>query len=244
MKKPLRLKDIYKTPYISGIFQYMTEQSEVMNNFFNDIIDSTANNIHTLDIDYIFNRSGDKRISVLLENVYANYVIDDNDNYCTLRNGKRVTFDSDEFLKDLSDTIISNIIAVKFYKKWTKLYKALNADYDALKPYSMQLKDDLQINRTNDGTNTRDFKETNNDSTYGFNSVTETPTDNSVNTDTGTGTTHSTSEDKHDRTINRSGNIGNKSAMQLLEEELHFRKNIIIEEIYNDLDSVLTRNHY
>ena len=113
-------------------------------------------------------------------------------------------------------------------------------------------------NRTAD--NTVNDKSTNNGSTneyaYGFNSDIKVGTNDNVDNMkisrdvTDKTTTSSKNANKYDRvgtentTIRRSGNIGNKSQQQLIEEERELLQWQLFDVIFNDLDSVLTRSKY
>lgn len=242
MRETKRLRDIYRLPAIHGIFEYMSQHSDLIGILFNNII--STGNIHSLDIDYIYNRSGDKKISRLLEHIYSGFVVDDNQQFAILQCGKMVTFTDKEFFDEFNKRVVTDIISIKYYNKWAKSYDALMTEYKALNPYNMEVTDGLEINRTSASESGSSSESTYNDNTYAFNSSEPTPTSSGNSTDSGSTTSSRTDIDKHKRNLTRSGNIGNKSAMQLLKEELEFRKNLIVEEIYSDLDKVLTRNHY
>lgn len=238
-----RLKDIFKSPLTNGIFSFIYNKYPQMTELFNSIM-GDFKNIHALDTEYILNKSGDKKISCLLYALFSRYVVDEDYSFARLHNGQKVRFDSDEFYSEFINDIVINIIAIKFFPKWTNSLKALQTEYNALTPYSTTVDDKLDINRT--GTN--DSNNTTNDNyvedTYGYNSDDATPSNSGESGSVTTNNYTSKSDDTHTRHLTRSGNIGNKSSMQLLEEELEFRKNLIVEEIYKDLDTVLIRNHY
>lgn len=226
----------------------------------------------------------------------------------------------------------SSIISAKYKRKWKGLYDSMNLEYDPLSPYSMEVKDELTLEKTVEGsgstqhtsenertvngtnkvdgtkssntskdltvtdqketttsTNSSTNRDTSKDeSVYGFNSdtavpnskteevvdegvqssgssdeatsrsedetATETVTDDTTttinNTDTQNGSASvedvsrgSESEDSL-RTITRKGNIGNQTYQEIIKQQRDLVMFNIIEVMYDDIDSVLTRSRY
>ena len=75
--------------------------------------------------------------------------------------------------------------------------------------------------------------------TYGFGSTTPAPTDEAASTSTTEGT-----KDDNFRELTRSGNIGVTTSAQLLEGELEVRKNIFIDIVMNDIDTIMCLKLY
>lgn len=291
------LSEIYKEPYTNGIiyslYQYANKYNDSnLKQFFNNVKpeenDTIDDFLHSLDINYIYNKSGLKNVSVMLNVITSGLVVEDLGELVRYKNGTLVKWDF--VISELQNNIIHRIISPMYGKKWLELSKTMLAEYDMLKPYDMTINDDSRRildssssnNANNSGSeneiskfkNTTNEKFNNTDSsnanTYGFNSENEVPTDTVTNThksdpngnitvvesqadgnsnnNTYSDETHSSgtygSEEQNERDISRKGNIGNKSAMQLIKEQRDLLMFNLWEVIYNDLDSVLCRSTY
>ena len=125
-----------------------------------------------------------------------------------------------------------DIIYLKFKDKWNRIYDAyIKSTYNALENYSMT---EVEKNAT---------KVTSTDSTkggsYGFNSDVSVP----VNDSNSTSVVEGNGEDNK-RELTRSGNIGVTSSQQMLEQELQLRKYNFYEELFKDVNSVVTLSIY
>lgn len=133
--------------------------------------------------------------------------------------------------------IIKSVISDRFKTKWVKLNDLANKEYDPLSPFDIALNED----------STDTFKTikdkttyTDNDNTYGFNSVESVPTDK---TDGESNREYDRENPKH-REYTRKGNIGNITRQNLIKEEREVLEYQILETIYNDILSVICRNSY
>lgn len=279
--KILKLLDFYRYPRKNGIFFSMSKVPEFAN-LFNSLDMLEDNDFHSMDFDYIFNRSGLKTPSVMIEQIMYGYVVDMDGEYVITPEGKRVTWDY--VLLQIDQDIIDTIIRVKFLKKWQGLADTLNIDYDPLNPFSMKIEENIdnnlssnETNKNSRGTSYNSGSNGNNNTTdnienttgsanqiFGFNSedgVYSDSVDGKAISNRTNGNTYEDNFDstedsnynsegsyKRDNTIvrntTRTGNIGNLSAQQLLEQQRQLLKYQIFETIYNDLDSVLTRSKY
>jgi len=266
MKKIEKLLDFYKNPRQNGIFFSMGKDT-AFSNLFNTLGVTNDDGFHALDFEYMYNRSGLKTVSPMLEQMAAGYIMDDNSDivHDTMHN-RRVTWDY--MVTDVDQNIITFVIKTKYLDKWTKLADTLNQDYDMIKPYDMEIddtaSDELKSNQL-DETTTHDEGKTSqeqnssrsgNENRYGFNSTDAVPTNtDTVTTDTdGSGTTSNdgTRNSKSDyertnetvRTIKRKGNIGNQSAQELIQKQRDMLMYQIFDTIYADLDDILTRSFY
>ena len=261
----MRLIDIYNRPFSKGILFSLSKDLR-FRELFALLNLSTEDEVHSLDVDYIFNMSGLKTSSVLLEMLLNEYVIDDNDNFVIDRCGRKITYD--KFLDELDQRIIDNIIAVRYSQKWIELAKTLSIDYDVANPYNMQVTDSLNINTSGEFSSGRKQSGSDNNSSQleqdnrmdrdiqGFNSIDYNPSDRNTERNTSKGSdnrTYSGSvEDSGNnsrttnnaRSITRKGNIGNRSVTELIDERRSMLRYQIVTEIYKDLDSVLTRSKY
>ena len=125
-----------------------------------------------------------------------------------------------------------DIIYLKFKDKWNRIYDAyIKSTYNALENYSMT---EIEKNNT---------KITSTDNTkggsYGFNSDVSVP----VNDSNSTSVVEGNGEDNK-RELTRSGNIGVTSSQQMLEQELQLRKYNFYEEMFKDVNSVVTLSIY
>ena len=134
-----------------------------------------------------------------------------------------------EHEKTISD--IANIVFTKFSEKWKKIYDAMMMEYNPINNYDMN--EEETVNSKIVSTVGTDNK------TYGFGSSNPAPTDEASSTST-------TEGDAKDniRKLSRSGNIGVTTSAQLLAGELEVRKNIFIEEVMNDIDSIMCLKIY
>ena len=131
--------------------------------------------------------------------------------------------------KTISD--IANIIFNKFSDKWKRIYDAIKMEYNPINNYDMV--ENEKVNSKITSTVGTDNK------TYGFNSTEPSPTDEASSTST----TEGDKEDNY-RELTRSGNIGVTTSAQLLEGELEVRKNIFIDIVMNDIDTIMCLKLY
>lgn len=125
-----------------------------------------------------------------------------------------------------------DIIYLKFKDKWNRIYDAyIKSIYKPLENYSM-----TEVEKTN-------TKVTSTDNTkggsYGFNSDVSVP----VNDSNSTSVVEGNGEDNK-RELTRSGNIGVTTSQQMLESELQLRKYDFYEELFKDVNSVVTLSIY
>lgn len=265
MKKIKKLLDFYTNPRKNGIFYAMSFDTE-LNSLLRSLGIEVEQDYHSMDFDYLYNSSGLKTVSVMLEKFIYGYVIDSDDEFVVIRNNRKVTWDY--IITEVDRDIINFVIKTKYLKKWTELVKTLNQDYDILSPYNMDISDTTKDTMNSSGSDSRtsngDSKSTteqtnegeNHEQTYGFNSTNPVPSNDSNNNSTtnisNTDETNTTSRgtNKYERnndivrTISRKGNIGNKSAQELIEEQREMLKYQIFDTIYSDLDDILTRSKY
>ena len=131
--------------------------------------------------------------------------------------------------KTISD--IANIIFNKFSDKWKRIYDAITMEYNPINNYDMV--ENEKVNSKITSTVGTDNK------TYGFGSGTPAPADEASSTSTTEG-----DKDDNYRELTRSGNIGVTTSAQLLEGELEVRKNIFIDIVMNDIDTIMCLKLY
>ena len=155
---------------------------------------------------------------------------------------------------------ISNLVYAMFKTQWTKLWETMNPDYEPLTNYQMTENETgnntytrtPNITRSHTGTDKNDgTAHVNNQSNlWGFNSGTSVPSDmsdgdttvNSTNTrnltDTETGT--DTAAGENTRRLTRTGNIGTNTFQNLIQQERNLWMYNFFEQVFKDVDSVLT----
>lgn len=158
-------------------------------------------------------------------------------------------------------TLISNILWAMFGIQWTRLWSTMKpTDYDPLTNYQM-IEDETgshtdtrtpDLTRKHTGTDKDEVESTTNNQNnlWGFNSSTSIPSDmqdgtntaNNTNTrdltDTETGT--DTTAGNNTRKLTRTGNIGTNTFQNLLQQERNLWMYNFFEQIFKDVDSVLT----
>lgn len=126
---------------------------------------------------------------------------------------------------------IAHIVFTKFSDKWKRVYAAMMMEYNPINNYDMVENEKVNSKITSTiGVN---------NSTHGFGSPNAAPTDEGSSTTTTEG-----SKDDNVRELTRSGNIGVTTSAQLLAGELEVRKNLFIEEVMKDIDSIMCLKIY
>lgn len=208
-----------------------------------------------LDIDYIYTHAYTKWISLVLERSTE-----------LVKTQQPSISDSDAKLLVLI-TNIAPILLNRFSEIWKKKYVAITADYTPTNDY----KENEKVDYTSHGVDTpqttttsktstdttQSTSVTQNANTYAFDSISETPTalntgDQSVNstgapdknyTETTTGGTN-TSDVNSTNTITREGKHGSTDYSVLIENELKLREYDFYQEMFKDIDSILTLSIY
>ena len=155
---------------------------------------------------------------------------------------------------------ISALVYAMFKTQWAKLWETMNPKYEPLTNYKMT--EDETGNHTDTRTPNLTSKHTGTDKNegsatlntqnnlWGFNSESSIPSDmqdgtNTANitntrdlTDTETGTDVTAGENT--RKLNRTGNIGTNTFQNLLQQERNLWMYNFFEQVFKDVDSVLT----
>ena len=171
---------------------------------------------------------------------------------------------------DKTITDIAHVILTKFYNKWSRTYEALEKTYNPLNNYDMVEEETVASKITHktdygktdtEAINSKVSNTVSTDNkTFGFGSqnpaptdkagstsVTEASADDNVKTLVASGNDTVTTEGKADdniRHLTRSGNIGVTTSAQLLAGELEVRKNIFIDSVMNDIDTIMCLKLY
>lgn len=155
---------------------------------------------------------------------------------------------------------ISTLVYAMFRTQWSRLWATMNPTYEPLTNYQMT-EDETgshtdtrtpDLTRKHTGTDTDEGQTTLNtqNNLWGFNSESSIPSDmqdgtntaNNTNTrdltDTETGTDTTTGEST--RKLTRAGNIGTNTFQNLLQQERNLWMYNFFEQVFKDVDSVLT----
>ena len=189
------------------------------------------------DAEYFMNHSGQKYISPMLSQLLE-------------MSGTTV-------LSEQHKQLVHYIIRSKFINKWRVLYEYIHKtdDYNPLNNYNIKQVEtpDITYNTTDTFKykNTRTNSDTTDNDVFGFNSSTAVNADkitrNVTVTDERLPDDNIDTREKTEtgtRTTTREGINGNFTEQQLLTQEIELRKNIFLNIVYNDLDSVLTLSTY
>ena len=155
---------------------------------------------------------------------------------------------------------ISTLVYAMFKTQWIKLWETMNPNYEPLTNYKMTEDETGNNTYTRTPNLTRKHTGTNNDegsstlntqnNLWGFNSESSIPSDmqdgtNTANitstrdlTDTETGTDVTSGDNT--RKLTRTGNIGTNTFQNLLQQERNLWMYNFFEQIFKDVDSVLT----
>ena len=179
--------------------------------------------------------------------------------FCSNIINRRLDYSS--VLSSDNRTLISNILWAMFGIQWTRLWATMKpAEYNPLTNYNM-IEDETgnntytrtpNLTRKHTGTDNGEGSTTMNtqNNLWGFNSESSIPSDmrdgtytaNNTNTrdltDTETGT--DTTAGDNTRKLTRTGNIGTNTFQNLLQQERNLWMYNFFEQIFKDVDSVLT----
>lgn len=169
-------------------------------------------------------------------------VIDNDTDIVVNIGSKYYTIDSEGYNQ------IVDMIKTKNLYNWSKLVDTYKKDYDMLSPFKMSVDD-----RSNDNLESQDVSDNNGQSVntstgdyQGFNSSEYNPVDKSV--DSAVDNNHRTSaynrSNAHTRVTERSGNIGNRSSQELIKEERGLWVWNLYNQIFSDIDKILTKGIY
>lgn len=167
--------------------------------------------------------------------------------------------DSEVVSADTSQRIFG-ILRSRFGENWTRLYATSIVDYNPVHNYDMSEQIHRELSGKDKNTNTKNLTDTTNhgmsnvsdDFIYGFNSSEEQPSNKYTSQDGGTTTVSSTGTDVNDGTNQetediiktRAGNIGVTTTQQMIQQERELWEWNFIDQLYRDIDSVLTLKVY
>lgn len=151
----------------------------------------------------------------------------------TITNFLKMITDEDVCDTDLKRSqTIAELLLIKFGENWNRLLNAFYSDYNPIQNYDMvedeNQNTDVSVDTTDDRNN------------FGFNTTSEdgVPVSKGNINQTTTG-----DFEKNHRKLTRSGNIGVTTSQQMIESEIELRRYNIINQIYDDMDTILTLSY-
>lgn len=194
-----------------------------------------------LNLAYHSNHSGKKETSPMVDSLIVENTLTENDK-----------------------TLIAMSIFSIFSVKWQKLYSTLSLEYKPIENYNMEETEKTVGNTENtdnvNGTvntsvnNKQNSSSNKTSSLYGFNSDTDINSDKDNVTDDST--INETGETKEvrdrtnmnnsteDRTLTRHGNIGVTTSQQMLQSEIELWQWTFFNDVFKDIDTMLTIQTY
>ena len=174
----------------------------------NQISFMNAEQAEIADREYSLGHSGEREVSILLENLIAKY-------------------GEEEGLKKAYDIVLQ-----KYGDKWNRLFDAfVTKTYDPIENYSANEEENFKTKVKNTTTTKGNV--------YGFNSENPVPQNESEISNVSEGT-----PEDNERTLRRHGNIGVTTSQQMLQSEIDLRKWNYYDNLYIDMDRVLTSAYY
>lgn len=168
-----RVRDVFPEPEEWGIFSLL----EGLNNDMSKFLKSTKFEPTLLDIEYVLNHSGAKKISALLASLIRRNDVNESGEY-------PLTMET--------YTKIASIVSMRYTQKWSELWKTLSYEYDPLSPYELTVEE-----QGTDSMNTTRTVKVSDESTTTIQKTGEvSTTDNGTETVSGTHDNKSTVEDK------------------------------------------------
>ena len=251
--EPLMMDDTEELE-VTGIFSALESTVKILttpDEILTKIFDGRGS---LLDIDYVYTHAYTKWVALILERLTE------------MTKTKYPSF-TDNRAKVLVLIQIATLLLNRFSEIWKKKYVAITADYTPTNDY----KENEKVDYTSHGVDTpqttttsktstdttQSTSVTQNANTYAFDSISETPTalntgNQSVNstgapdknyTETTTGGTN-TSIVNSTNTITREGKHGSTEYSVLIENELKLREYDFYQEMFKDIDSILTLSIY
>ena len=219
----MKLNELIPMYFLSGaIFTKMDSMFTLP--FKNDV------SIPALDIDFM-NTYGERETSPLVDNFLKlnfDYVVDPDGHYVfTPKNNKVIYLDS-----SMQSVLggLSQIIWQRYNVQWSKLWDTMKLKYNPIHNYNMVENEHSEnsISSTSQSKQSTEanLENTNENSNYGFNSTTPSPTTKNVTTTIGskdenfTDINSSNNEDtNNDRELRRAGNIGVTTSQKMISDE-------------------------
>lgn len=193
-------------------------------------------NLDSLNLLY-FQRSKDKRLSDIVNtliDIYGLVSNDSNPNYYTISSGAYAK--------------LITMITTKNLYNWSKLVDTYKKEYDMISPFKMVVDDHStdELESEDSAENSSQSSETTKGDYQGFNSNDYNPVDKNTidGSDSSSRSSNYTRTNEHQRDTVRYGNIGNRSSQELIKEERGLWVWNIYNQIFSDIDKVLTKGIY
>lgn len=139
------------------------------------------------------------------------------------------------------------ILYTRFADKWNRLFDAMALTYNPIENYNMTETSTHDTENNGQTSLQQEIESKQTENNFGFNSISSQPVGEVTSKTTADPTTNKTISNlnsKENNTLSRSGNIGVTTTQQMLEQEIEIRKNIFMDIVYSDIDSVLASPLY
>lgn len=253
----LRIEDVFQEPFTNGLLYNLVKVGS-LGYILEDIMNNSMSN---LDMEYVYNRSGKKKVSGLVAHLLSKSTI--------FVNGFP-QLGTDDYV------LIGDILRNRFGTKWLKARETIKYDFDPLTPYDMSIHENVQdtLSSTKNTSGTRNNKSDYEENTsteehvdgnsvnnvFGFNSADEVGDSTSQTNDNSSRTSSNNTETSQNeeresqeiysrenpiiRDLTRKGNIGNITKQQLIEQQRELLQWQFFNIVFDDIDSVLTRGMF
>ena len=232
-KNVLRLEELTPHPEEFGIFEFMRNEGTSMSTFLNNLLEPLGiDDLVSMDVEYIYNRSGRKSVSTLVKTFLQ-------------RINKKSTVEYPITIKDF--TTISAIIRARYLSKWEKVWATMSYDFDPLAPYTFNQHEKVEKDHTVMSDENEFIDEGSDKSfTYGYNDNGEdgSPTERTVDESTSLSTTNHTRDNEFERDVTRKGNIGNRTNQELVRQQRDLLMFQFFDVVFDDVDRILTMSIY
>lgn len=211
-----------------------------------------------LDIDYFAVYSGGKRPSpIVFDDMLGNdggrllFRVDGGGRFLTvMRNRMFVKSMGDDTALDHDQRLrLARLIVNRYGDKWSRLYQTLIEDYNPLENYNMTEEETPELTDTTSIASkvTTSGNSSTDASVYAFNTSGTSGVPQASSDASGSSTVEGLAKDNitttsrtGSRSLTRSGNIGVTTSQQMAQSEIELRQYNFREQMYKDVDEVLT----
>ena len=124
-----RIEDLFPNPDDNGPFLILSKADNSIGGFLRSIVLNSEDLSHSIDMEYVYNHSGRKLLSRLITKLIEK-------NNVNISGGYPIS--------QLDFSRICAIISARFANKWKRLYETVTAEFDPLKPFQMDIDEDIQ----------------------------------------------------------------------------------------------------
>lgn len=149
--KICRVEDLFPQPEDVGIFHIVSKSNTSLGDFLRSIGLNSEPYAHALDIEYVYNHSGEKLLSHLIKKLVKK---------------NEVNVSGEYPITQLDFSRICDIMSIRFSTKWERLYRTVTEDFNPLQPLQIEtnedIKDTLSSQRNNTNSSESSYENSNN----------------------------------------------------------------------------------